>query len=86
MTSHKHKMCNDRFFEAVDNLEKEKRIHYDIIVNIQGDLPMIYPDMVDNLIKPLVFNKEIKTSTMVDEVTNIKDFKDKNRVKVIFDA
>ena len=85
MTSHKHKMCNDRVFEAVDNLEKEKKIHYDIIVNIQGDLPMIYPDMVDNLIKPLVSNKEIKTSTMVDEVTNIKDFKDKNRVKVIFD-
>ena len=24
MTSHKHKMCNDRVFEAVDNLKKEK--------------------------------------------------------------
>ncbi len=85
MTSHKHKMCNDRVFEAVDNLEKEKKIKYDIIVNIQGDLPMVYPDMIDNLIKPLIYDKNTKTSTMVDEIKNNKDFNDKNRVKVIFD-
>ena len=85
MTSHKHKMCNDRVFEAVDNLEKQNKTHYDIIVNVQGDLPMIYPDMIDNLIKPLLVKKNIRTSTMVDDVLNNKDFKDRNRVKVVFD-
>ena len=41
--------------------------------------------MIDGLVKPLLKNKKIFTSTMVDKINNNKDFKDKNRVKVIFD-
>ena len=58
MTSHKHEMCNDRVFEAVDKIEKINKTKYNIIVNIQGDLPLIFPDMVDSLIKPLINNKK----------------------------
>ena len=85
MTSHKHVMCNDRVVEAVKKIEKLKKIKFDIIVNIQGDLPMIFPDMIDNLIKPLLRYNNVKCSTMVDKVLNDKDFLDQNRVKVIFD-
>ena len=46
---------------------------------------MIFPDMIDNLIKPLVRYRNVKCSTMVDKVLNNKDFINKNRVKVIFD-
>ena len=85
MTSHKHIMCNDRVVEAVNKIEKNNKIKYDIIVNIQGDLPMIFPDMIDNLIKPLIMNQNIECSTMADPVLNEKEFNDPNRVKVIFD-
>ncbi len=85
MTSHKHFMCNDRVVEATKKLEKIKKIKYDIIVNIQGDLPMIYPDMISNLIKPLINDNKVQTSTMAEEIINDNEFYDRNRVKVIFD-
>ena len=85
MTSHKHKMCNDRVFEAVDKVEKILKKKYDIIVNIQGDLPMIFPNMIDTLIEPILENKNISNTTMAELIQNDKEFKDPNRVKVIFD-
>ena len=85
MTSHKHIMCNDRVVEAVNKLEKFKKFKYDIILNIQGDLPMIFPDMINKLINPLITDKNVKCTTMVDNVLNHKEFIDPNRVKVIFD-
>jgi len=84
MTSDKHEMCNERVFEAVDNIENStNNKKFDIIVNIQGDLPMIFPSMIDNLIEPLLKNKEVTNTTMVDEITNSDDFLDRNRVKVL---
>ena len=85
ITSHRHIMCNDRVFEAVEKIEKLKRKKYDILLNIQGDLPMVYPDMIDDLVKPLVEEKHVEATTMVDEVKNNNDFLDYNRVKVLFD-
>ena len=85
MTSHEHIMCNDRVVEAARKIEKVKKMKYDLIVNIQGDLPMIYPDMISSLLKPLINDKKIETSTMAEEITDNEEFYDRNRVKVIFD-
>ena len=85
MTSHKHKMCHDRVVEAVKKIEKNKKIKYDIIVNIQGDLPMVFPDMIDQVITPLIKSRLVKTTTMKDQIFDKKDFFDPNRVKVITD-
>ncbi len=85
MTSHTHKMCHDRVVEAVKKIEKSKKIKYDIILNVQGDLPMVFPDMVDKLIRPLIKYKHIQTTTMIDQVLEKKDFFDPNRVKVVID-
>lgn len=85
MTSHNHEMCNDRVVEAVKIIEDEKQIKFDIVVNIQGDLPMIFPDMVDELIKPIIQEENIGTTTMMDEVKTLEEFLDPNRVKVIID-
>ena len=85
MTSHKHEMCHDRVVEAVKKIEKNKKIKYDIILNVQGDLPMVFPEMVDALIKPLLKNKKIETTTMIDPILEEKDFFDANRVKTVID-
>ena len=85
MTSHKHIMCNDRVVEAKKKIEKINKTKYDIIVNVQGDLPMIYPEMIDALIKPLLKYKDNLTTTMVEKIRIKSEFFDRNRVKVIFD-
>jgi len=85
ITSHKHDMCNDRVVEAVSKIEKISGKTIDIVVNIQGDLPMVFPDMIDETVKPLTFDKGIQCSTMMDEIKSIEDFLDPNRVKVVID-
>ena len=85
MTSDKHEMCNDRVVEAVNILEKQNEKQYDVVVNIQGDLPMIFPEMIDDLIKPIIENANVECTTMADNVLDMKEFLDPNRVKVIFD-
>ena len=83
ITSHKHVMCNDRVVEATNKIEK-KFGKYDVIVNIQGDLPMVFPKMISDLISPLIKDKSIKSTTMAELIINNKEFLDSNRVKVIF--
>jgi len=85
MTSHKHIMCNDRVIEAVNYIENKNQFKYDIIVNIQGDLPMIFPDMIVELTKPLILDNRVNCVTMADRVMNLEEFNDPNRAKVIFD-
>ena len=46
---------------------------------------MIFPDMVDELIKPIVEKEHINTTTMMDEVKTLEEFLDPNRVKVVID-
>ena len=84
MTSNKHEMCNERVFEAVDIIENSiNNNKFDVIVNIQGDLPMVFPSMIDSLVEPLLRIKEVTNTTMVDKITNLDDFMDRNRVKVL---
>ena len=35
---------------------------------------MVFPDMVDSLIKPLLKNKKVETTTMIDQILEKKDF------------
>ena len=85
MTSHNHEMCNDRVVEAVVKIEDMSDKKIDIVVNIQGDLPMVFPDMIDDTVKPLTDDRRIKCSTMMDVIESIEDFLDPNRVKVVVD-
>ena len=85
MTSHKHKMCNDRVVEALHIIENEKQKFFNIVLNIQGDLPMVFPDMIDELIRPIIKDNKIRTTTMMDEIKTQEDFLDPNRVKVVID-
>ena len=59
MTSHSHEMCNDRVVEAVNIIENEKQKKFNIVLNIQGDLPMVFPDMIDELIRPIIKDNKI---------------------------
>jgi|TARA_Y100000294_G_scaffold28964_1_gene24394 3-deoxy-manno-octulosonate cytidylyltransferase (CMP-KDO synthetase) len=85
ITSHNHEMCNDRVVEAVKKIKKSSGKKIDIVVNIQGDLPMVFPDMIDDTVKPLTDDSRIKCSTMMDKIESIEDFLDPNRVKVVID-
>ena len=85
MTSKKHKRASDRCSEALKILEKRNKIKYDIIVMVQGDEPMINPNMINESIKPMLKNNKINVTNLVSSIKNEKDFNDKNFIKVVHD-
>ena len=57
----------------------------DIIVNIQGDEPLIVPEMIDQAVKPLIDHAAIQIGTLVKIITSTDDLINPNIVKVVID-
>jgi 3-deoxy-manno-octulosonate cytidylyltransferase (CMP-KDO synthetase) len=79
MTSTGHETGTDRLAEVAGRIES------DIIVNVQGDEPLIEPAMIDEAIEPLVGDGSIMMSTLKSRIKSLHDFLSPNVVKVVTD-
>jgi 3-deoxy-manno-octulosonate cytidylyltransferase (CMP-KDO synthetase) len=79
MTSSSHETGTDRLAEVAE------RIDSDIIVNVQGDEPLIEPAMIDQAIHPLMGDDSIVMGTLRSRIKNLHDFLSPNVVKVVTD-
>lgn len=79
MTSRDHETGTDRLAEVAGRLDS------DIIVNVQGDEPLIEPAMIDEAIKPLLEDPSIKMGTLKSRIKALHDFLSPNVVKVVTD-
>lgn len=79
MTSPEHKTGTDRLAEAA------QRIEADIIVNIQGDEPLISPAMIGELVHPLLADSNLVMSTLKKEIKNKAEVNNPDLVKVVTD-
>ncbi len=83
MTSDKHERATERTAEALLVLEKKHPgKHYDIIVMIQGDEPLIDPEMITQVINPLLNGKANVSNLMVTLITE-EEVNNPNNVKVV---
>lgn len=80
MTDVCHERCTDRIAEAVGNID------CDIIVNIQGDEPMVFPEMIDLAIDPLLNDSSVVCSNLMAPIQSDIEFEDPNEVKVVVDS
>jgi 3-deoxy-manno-octulosonate cytidylyltransferase (CMP-KDO synthetase) len=78
LTGAHHKSGTDRIAEVVEKMAA------DIIVNIQGDQPLIDPNMIDEAVLPMIDNPEIQMSTLKREIEQ-DEFDDPGVVKVVVD-
>ena len=85
MTSDHHQMATDRVAEAARTVEAQTGVQPEIVVNIQGDQPMVFPEMIDAVVAPLLEDPTLECSTMVDHILSQEEFEDPNRIKVIMD-
>ncbi len=85
LTSPDHKSGSDRIAEALDKIEEEIGETVEIIVNVQGDEPLISPSTIDETIKVLVKNRDVSISTACVEIKNFEELFDINVVKVVLD-
>lgn len=79
MTSVHHKTGTDRVAEVADG------INADIVVNIQGDEPLVNPAMIDEIIQPFVDEPELPMSTLCVPILDEEALHDPNVVKAVFD-
>lgn len=54
----------------------------DIVVVVQGDEPLVHPDMIDLAIKPLLQEKDVYVSNLVSELTE-DEWNDPGEIKVV---
>lgn len=62
-----------------------RSLQADVIVNIQGDEPLIKPQMIDETVQALLEDGEIHVSTPVKKIASYEELSDPNIVKVIID-
>jgi len=85
MTSPRHKSASDRTAEALVKLEKQLGRRADIVVMIQGDEPMLRPQMIDDAIAPLLNDNSLQVVNLMAPLKNKIEHSDPNEVKVVVD-
>lgn len=85
MTLDTHERASDRTAEALLKIEKDTKQIVDIVVMLQGDEPMITPEMIKLAVDPLIENNIIKISNLYSKINTVSEFEDPNEVKVVVD-
>ncbi|SDC09372.1 MULTISPECIES: 3-deoxy-manno-octulosonate cytidylyltransferase [unclassified Candidatus Frackibacter] len=79
MTSKNHQTGTDRLAEAARDIEA------DVIVNVQGDEPLIAPEMIEEAVRPLLNSEEVVMGTLKKRIKDLTELKNSNLVKVVTD-
>lgn len=79
MTSHAHVRSTDRVAEAA------RHVAADVIVNIQGDEPLLNPDSLDMLGTAMTSDPSLACANLVNRFERDDDFRNPNQVKVVCD-
>ena len=80
MTSDRHPTGTDRLAEVADSLD------CDIVVNVQGDEPLIAPSTIDAAVRALAAAPDAVASTTCEPIASPDDLASPNVVKVVVRA
>jgi 3-deoxy-manno-octulosonate cytidylyltransferase (CMP-KDO synthetase) len=82
MTSPNHQSGTDRCVEAFEKYEKETGIKFDVVINIQGDEPLIQPLQFEKLMN-CFDRRDTDIATLVKSMGDVNDIDNPNHVKVV---
>lgn len=82
MTRVDHKSGTDRLAEVVESLDMDADA---IVVNVQGDEPLIPPEVINQVASNLALHPEASVSTVSEPVQSLKQYQNPNAVKVVSD-
>ncbi|BBH54070.1 3-deoxy-manno-octulosonate cytidylyltransferase [Fluviispira sanaruensis] len=83
MTSNKHERATDRTQEATEKIENELKFKYDFVTMLQGDEPMITPDILRKIVQKLNAHHEIDVLNLISSIKESKEFYSNNCVKIV---
>lgn len=79
LTSSWHRSGTDRIAEAVEDMD------VDIVVNIQGDEPLLEPKSIEELVHPFSADDQVPIATLARRIKAISELEDTNSAKVVVD-
>ena len=79
MTSPAHTRASDRVAEAAE------RTGGDIVINIQGDEPLIHPDMIELAVRAVAEDRNVFCSNLISRIISDDEHNDPNCIKVVRD-
>jgi len=79
MTSPAHQSGTDRLAEVAASLE------CDIVVNVQGDEPLLAPDTIDAAVEPMLADPSLEMSTLRRRIVDAAEHQNPNVTKVVVD-
>jgi 3-deoxy-manno-octulosonate cytidylyltransferase (CMP-KDO synthetase) len=85
MTSDKHQRASDRAAEAMVKIEQATGKQIDIVVMVQGDEPMVYPEMIEASLEPMLKDESIEIVNLMSKLKTDQEHQDPNEVKVVVD-
>ncbi len=85
MTGDHHQRASDRSAEALLKIEEETGQSVDYAAMIQGDEPMLNPQMIDALIAPLQNDAGLQVINLISQIDSLEEFENRNVVKVVLD-
>ena len=84
MTAADHQSGTDRCLEALDYIRKNYPCPVDVVINIQGDEPLLLPAQIETL-KTCFSDPKTDFATLVVPVTKPEDLNNQSEVFVTFD-
>lgn len=85
MTSDSHKSGTDRIAEALETIERLSGVKYDVVINVQGDEPLIATDHLST-IASLFDDDSTQIGTLVKPFAAEEDIFNPNTPKVVLSA
>ena len=83
LTRQDHISGSDRLAEACQLLGLPSD---SVVVNVQGDEPLIHPDLINDVARVLTERPEASMSTAAHAIGSVEDFTNPNVVKVVMDS
>ncbi len=83
MTSDTHERATDRTAEAMLKIEEELGTEVDIVVMVQGDEPMVTPEMITESLLPFSIDTSTNVVNLMAFMDSVDEFEDPNEVKVV---
>jgi len=85
ITADTHQRASERAAEAMIKIEQLAGKKIDIVVMIQGDEPLIYPEMIEESLGPMLKDDSVKVVNLMAKMATTEEFEDMNEVKVVVD-
>ena len=77
MTSDRHERCTERVAEAAKNFDA------DVIINVQGDEPLMFPESITQAATPFFENNSARCVSLLSPLESSQDFSNPNIVKAV---